>query len=98
MQSFRSEVIRLTVPVSAELSERLSVMAYLNDLTRSQYVRRALDAYIADSMVDWARLLDMDVDRWYADARKRWRSWHRADGAFERERGRDVKPLVETEG
>lgn len=67
-----SKVIRLTVPIPAELSERLSVLAWYSDLTRAQYVRRALDTHITDWIQGCAELANMRAEPWYATARARW--------------------------
>lgn len=72
MMTTPSKVIRLTVPIPAELSERLSVLAWYLDLTRSQYVRRALAEYMTDRIAGSARLSLKDGAQWYADTRARW--------------------------
>ena len=84
---YPSRTVRLTVPISAELSERLSVLAYHHDLTRQQYVRRLLEESLKNAIAGWAKLTDVDPNVWYADAR----------GGYLRRRGipkpKDDRPL-----
>lgn len=67
-----SKVIRLTVPIPAELSERLSVLAWYSDLTRAQYVRRALGEYIGIDVEYAAIAADIAETDWYNAMRARW--------------------------
>lgn len=71
-----SSVVRLTVPISAELSERISVLAWYSDLTRSQYLRRTLHDYVANAIAEWARLADLSPEHWYAEALARYQCRH----------------------
>ncbi len=70
-----SSSVRLTVPIAAELSERISVLAYNADLTRAQWVRRALEHMASFAVSEFARLADEPSEEWYAAARAGWTVW-----------------------
>lgn len=78
----RSKVIRFTLPISGQLSQHLSVMAWHADLTRQQYARRALEAYMADQLARWAALSDVTPEQWLADATSAWQGWRGKQAAY----------------
>lgn len=70
--SYRSRVVRLTIPIPEELSERLSVLAYQCDLTRGQLVRRYLSESAARAARGFADLAGESVEEWWPTARAGW--------------------------
>ena len=74
--NFPSSVVRLTVPISAELSERLSVLAFMTDRTRSQYVRRAILRAVSEDIAALALACDLPPAAWYAECAARYRNEH----------------------
>lgn len=64
MTIFRSEGIRLTVPISADLSRHLTLCAFAADLSRGQLVRRWLAAAVAEAERRHADLAGLSVDKW----------------------------------
>lgn len=59
-----SEPIRLTVPISRELSAHLTLCAFASDLTRGQLVRRWLAESVREAERRHAALAGKTVDEW----------------------------------
>lgn len=62
--NFRSEAVRLTVPISRDLSAHLTLCAFAADLDRGQLVRRWLAASVAEAERRHADLAGLSVDDW----------------------------------
>ena len=62
--SFPSESVRLTVPISRDLSHHLTLCAFAADLSRGQLVRRWLAAAVAEAEHRHADLAGLSVDKW----------------------------------
>lgn len=67
-----SDPVRLTVPITPELSHQLSVLALECDLTRGQLVRRALAHFVTEAQRRHADLLGQSVSQWWASAEARY--------------------------
>lgn len=64
MSIFRTEGIRLTVPISEELSTHLTLCALAADLTRGQLVRRWLGEAVKEAERRHADLAGVSVAEW----------------------------------
>lgn len=64
MSIFRTEGVRLTVPISEDLSRHLTLCAFAADLSRGQLVRRWLAAAVAEAERRHADLAGLSVDKW----------------------------------
>lgn len=62
--TFRSEGVRLTVPISRELSAHLTLCAFAADLSRGQLVRRWLAEAVAEAERRHADLAGLSVPDW----------------------------------
>lgn len=61
-----SEEVRITIPVPADMSRELAILAFAADLTKGQMVRRWLTACIADAKRRHADLAGLSVDDWWS--------------------------------
>lgn len=67
-----SDTVRLTVPIPADLSRELAVLAFASDLTRGQVVRRALAQWVQEAKTRHAALAGLSIDDWWASVVINW--------------------------
>lgn len=64
-----SSLVRVTFPVSPQLSLDLSVLARRAERTRGWLCRKLLEQSLRDVAARYAELEGVDVDKWLADER-----------------------------
>ncbi len=69
----RTELVRITIPITRDLLELLSVLAWRSDLTRPQLCRRYLALQAREGLRRYADLEGVSSDDWYVAALKCWR-------------------------